>query len=279
VAKSRSAQLVIVADAHIGSTIGLAPKKIELDDGAIVGQNSLQEIVWDFWSNEFWPLVHKEAKKRDTAVVLNGDLVDGPAHHGVTAQWSSQILDQINVAAEIFAPIANKYPVYVTRGTAAHVLASGAADEQIAKEIGAQSPSGRNTRSSYHLKLNFHNVLFDFAHHGPGPGNRVWTYGSQLRGYAKTIIFDALIRHVRPPDVIVRSHVHHRVWETIRDYSHKCEALITPAWQLKTDFAHRVVSHEDIADIGGIIVSIDDGKISDINFKMLPISQSDTVTI
>jgi hypothetical protein len=236
-------------------------------------------LVWDHWLS-FWKDVDTAARKRDTVVVFNGDLIDGPAHHGTTQQITADALAQVNIAAELFAPIAGKYPVYVTRGTAAHVLASGSADEQVAKEIGAKQPNGeRKTRSSYHLKLNFGGVLFDIAHHGPGPGNRVWTYGSQLRGYAKTIILDALIQRQSPPDVIVRSHVHHRVHETVRDYGHVCEALITPAWQLKTDFAHKVISHEDVADIGGIVVSIDDGKVSGIDFKLLPVMQSDKVTV
>jgi hypothetical protein len=37
--------------------------------------------------------------------------------------------------------------------------------------------------------------------------------------------------------------------------AHRSRAIITPAWQLKTSYAHKVAP-ESIADIGGIIVTI-----------------------
>ena len=273
----KSGQLVIVSDLHVGSKLGLMPPTVELDDGNVIGQNKLQKDAWDFWTGVFWPEVAKRSKKRETNVVVNGDGIDGN-HHGTNQIWSNDPIEQANVAGEVLAPISAKYKTYLTRGTPAHVLASAASDEQIAKEIGAAKPvADRKVRSSYHLKLTHCGALFDIAHHGPSAGNRIWTYGNALRGYARTIVLDALIRQQRPADCIIRSHVHHKVWETVRDYGHRCEAIITPAWQWKTEFAHKVVTHEDIADVGGVIISIDDGKISDVEFLLATYSQSDLV--
>lgn len=275
---SKSAQLIIVSDLHVGSKIGLMPPTVELDDGNVVSYNKVQKQAWDFWTRKFWPEVAERAKTRETRVVLNGDLIDGGRHHNTNQVWSNDDLEQIEVAADILKDIAAKYPVHVTRGTPAHVQSSAAADEAIAREIGAIRPSPKNkARSSYHLRLDFAGVRFDLAHHGPAAGTRLWTYGNALRSYARTIVLDALVRRRRAPDCIIRSHVHHRTHETLNDYGHRCEGIITPAWQWATEFVHKVISHEDVADIGGCIVSIDNGRISNIEFLLLELEQSDLV--
>ena len=275
--KLQSAQLVVVSDLHVGSKIGLMPPTVELDDGNIVSQNQLQKDAWKYWTKEFWPYVENRSKGRKTVVVLNGDGLDG-VHHNTTQIWSNDPLEQAVVAAEIMAPIANKYPVYVTRGTPTHVLVSGAGDELIAREIGAKQPvKGRKVHSSYHLKLVLEGVDFDIAHHGPSAGTRIWTYGNALRGYARTIILDAMVQHRRPPDCIIRSHFHHRVHETTHDYGHTCHAIITPAWQWKSEYVHMVVSHEDVCDIGGVVIDIDDGKITNVDIRTIQFVQSDRV--
>lgn len=282
--QSKSAQVVIVSDLHVGSTLGLSTPEMALGDGGTYKANSLQLAAWEYWEKVFWPEVHARAKTRATIVVVNGDLVDGN-HHGTTQIQTPDPLQQINWAAQILTPIASRYPVYVTRGTAAHVMAGGAADEMIAKLIGARIPDpAKAVRSAYHLRLEYYGTLLDFAHHGPGPGKRIWTYGNELRSYARTILLDALIarstdQSVRLPDAIIRSHVHHRTHETIHDYGKTCEGIITPAWQWKTEFAHKVVSHEDIADVGGVILSIDGGRISRVEFPLLSVSQSDTIQV
>lgn len=272
-----SSQVVIISDTHVGSTLGLCPPSFSLDDGGSYRSNTLQGYAWDFWTEKFWPEVHERAKTRDTVVVLNGDLVDGN-HHGTSQIFTTDPIQQINLAVEIFAPIASRYPIYVTRGTAAHVMAAGAADEKIAKELGAKSPSkARSVKSAYHLKLEVGGVLLDIAHHGPPAGGRIHTHGNALRSFARDIVLQAKIAKAQAPDVIVRSHVHHYTYEIGNDYDHICHSIITPAWQWKTEFAHKVVSHEDVADVGGVIVSVDGGHVSGVTVLRLPISNSDTV--
>lgn len=281
----KSAQVVLIADLHVGSTIGLCNPVVGLDDGGEYHFNSLQKLEYDYWTREFWPYVWANEKKdkRKTIVIGNGDMVDGD-HHGTFQTWTRNIDEQENECAKLLEPIAKRASrVYMTRGTPAHVLPSASSDEQVARKIKAQKftkePLNTRTHSTFHLSLDVYGVLFNVAHHGPNPGTRMWTYGSTLRSYCKTIVFDAMCQGARPPDVVIRSHVHKRTWETIRDYGHVCECLITPAWQWKTEYAHRVASHEDVAHVGGVIVEIDDGKISKIEFKLLPIRQTDVEVI
>jgi hypothetical protein len=279
VSKPRSAQLVVLSDLHCGSKLGILPPKFELDDGNVIGQNMLQAEMWKFWTGDLWKYIDQRAKTRETIVVCNGDLIDS-LHHQTFQVVSNDPLEHIVIATSILTPIAAKYKTYVIRGTPAHVMASGSADEQVAQEIGAEKVAGdRKVRSSFHLKLNFAGALFDFAHQGPNPGTRMWLFGNSLRGYARTIVLDALVRHDRPPDCVVRSHFHRKCLETINDYNHECKAIVTPALQFKTEYSHMIVSHESIADVGATVISIDDGRISDVEFRVLSLSQTDTVTI
>ena len=278
--RAMTTQVVVVSDLHVGSTLGLCKPVVYLDDGQEYRANRLQQEAWDYWTNVFWKQVWQNKKKGiKTVVVANGDLVDSQ-HHGTVQVFSSSIMDHINHAAEILDPIREKADAFfVTRGTPAHVMASGAADEQIARQVKATKANGNpgGVRSSYHLKLNIDGVLFDIAHQGPNPGYRMWTRGNTVRAFVRTIMLDALVRGARPPDALIRSHVHSKVHETCRDYGHVCEGIITPSWQLKTEYAHQIASHEDIADIGGVIFTISDGKIRNIEFRILPFAQTDYV--
>lgn len=255
----------------------MMPPTFETDDGNVVGQNTLQREMWKFWTKGLWPAIDRRAKTRETVVVLNGDLIDSH-HHGTFQVWSTDPLEHIQAATEILSPISAKYKTYVTRGTPAHVMASGSADEQVAQEIGAEKVSGnRKVRSSFHLKLTFSGVLFDLAHQGPNPGMRMWLFGNSLRGYARTIVLDALVRHERPPDCVVRSHFHRKCLETVNDYNHECKAIVTPALQFKTEYSHMIVSHESIADVGATVISMDNERISNVEFMVLSLSQTDMV--
>ena len=277
----KSAQVVVTSDHHVGSTVGLCPPVVYLDDGGEYTPNRLQKEAWKFWEKEFWPTVWRRAKSRKTILVFNGDMIDGD-HHATNQIWSKSLFDQTRVATDIFVPHTEKADAtYVVRGTAAHVQPSGTADETIAQKIKARRADGLlvGARSVYHLMLNVYGIEMNIAHHGPNPGRRLWTYGNELRSYTRTIVLDGLISRgngiqAKVPDCLVRSHVHHRVSEVCKDYGHTCYSFITPAWQWKTEYAHRVVSHEDIADVGGLIIDIDDGEITNAEFKLLPISQS-----
>ena len=281
----KSAQVVVTSDHHIGSTIGLCPPEVYLDDGGEYKPTKLQTEAWKFWDKDFWPFVWSRAKSRKTILVFNGDLVDGD-HHATNQIWTKSVFEQVRVATDIFVKLTERADAsYIVRGTAAHVQPSGTAEEAIAQKLKSTRVSGASVgaRSIYHLMLNVYGVEMNIAHHGPSSGRRIWTYGNELRSYTRTIVLDALIsrgkgENVVLPDVLIRSHVHHKIDEPCKDYGHACRSFITPAWQWKTEYAHGIVSHEDIADVGGLIVDIDDGEVTNAEFRILPISQSSRAT-
>ena len=73
----KSAQVVVTSDHHIGSTVGLCPPEVYLDDGGEYKQTKLQAEAWKFWDKDFWPYVWKQAKSRKSVRAV---AVIGPWH-------------------------------------------------------------------------------------------------------------------------------------------------------------------------------------------------------
>lgn len=249
---------------------------VSLGDGGQYSANKLQRESYDFWEKGFWPEVLQT--DREIATVLNGEPVDGK-HHDTAQVWSTVVEEQVAVAHDILSPIrAKSKHFFITRGTPAHSGQRGAAEEMLHRLLGADFVAKRE-RTTYRFCPTIGGVRFDFAHHGPNPGNRTWTYGNSFRQYCRNIYLDAMARRKSPPRVIIRSHVHKRTRETLHEYDFTLDGFITPAWQWFTEFVHRIASHEDIADIGGLVIDIDDGNITNAYFKTLGLSQSKELVV
>ena len=233
--------VVIINDTHVGSTMGLCPTGFYLDDGAEVKLNPLQVELLKHW-NGFWQRVWARGLP-----VFVADLIDGNHHH-TTQIWSPNEEDMV----EAFLPQVNR--AERVRGTPAHVGSAGRYDNAVMRELGGKP-------SAYHAEISISGVLFDVAHHGPGIGKKAWTAIS----YA---VFGLKKRRRRAPRVIVRAHVHRKLHETVRD-PHS-GAIISPAWQ----FVHKIETEEDIADVGGTLVTVEDGQVLSVEFDCIEKQQS-----
>jgi len=257
--------VLVISDEHTGSTVGLAPPLVHLDDGGAYHASEAQKRVYEHWQGAW-----KRTLDLGLPVVVidNADAIEG-FHHNTAQIWGTDPRKHIDVAVDLRMPYRNRVERwYALRGTTAHVGASGSGDETVAKEIGADGSNG--TFSHYHLKLEISNVLFDVAHHpGISAGKRPWLDGNALRMLGRGIVLDSFSYKQRPPDVIVRSHIHQARHETIRDYNHRCECLVTPSFQIKTEFSHKISSERDLADIGATLIIVEDGKVLDVGFDLL----------
>lgn len=76
--------LAIVADTHAGSTVGLCPPRVTLDDGGECAPSKEQRRMWGWWL-EYW----QEVKRRQGEVVaiFLGDMIEGD-----TKQRSTQVV-------------------------------------------------------------------------------------------------------------------------------------------------------------------------------------------
>lgn len=262
---SKLVVIAVVSDLHVGSSVALCPPKgIALEDGGRYIPNAAQLWIWDRWV-EFWQEV-KRRKKRgaQVIVVVNGEFVDGD-HHETTQLASASPEIQAAAAIEVMGPpmvLADE--LYVTRGTEAHSGKGAASDMSIARELGAVIDPSTGTRAAYQWILNAGGVVFDFAHHISG-AMRLWSKGNNIR----TEVLDMMTDGRDPPDVVVRSHVH-TFAETGRNF--RTYGVVTPAWQLKTEYANRITRRQS-AEVGGLIFEVVDKQWEIIPMRY-PVPQS-----
>ena len=247
---TRNARVVvaIVSDLHVGSTVGLCPPNgIELEDGGRYMPNTVQGWTWDRWC-EFWQDARDFAAGAEVIGIVNGEFVDGN-HHGTTQIATPSPAMMAAAAIDVMQPackLASQW--YVTKGTAAHVSPGGASDAAIAARLGAVCDPETNQHAAYHWRVQVGPVLFDLAHH-IGGNIRPWTRGTNIRAE----VIEALIHTHHRPMVIVRSHVHTYVdtGSTFGDVL----GVVTPAWQLKTEYAHRVTRNPQ-RTVGGLLFEV-----------------------
>ena len=255
--------VVCFGDTHCGSTVGLCPPEgIPLDDGGMYMPNRGQEWLWNNWE-EAWAKVKSAMRKNRKAklhLVINGDLTDGD-HHRTTQIATGHEGIHVHCAIETLrVPLALKPDsIHILRGTPAHVGRAGGMEEGIAKALKSQGwkvvedPDTGNS-SSYQRLIKIGGVSFDVKHHGR-MGRRAHTKGPYIRWYAQDIFFNYLMDGEDAPDLAIRSHFH-QFADSGKIHKIKTRAVALPAWQLATEYVHRVA--ESLADVGRVWVEIHD---------------------
>jgi hypothetical protein len=255
--------LAVVSDLHAGSTVALCPPSIHLDDGGTYHASKAQRWLWDRWK-DYWERVEQTRRRLNATLihVFNGDLTEGD-HHRTTQILSGNPTAQAAVVNEVLrVPLAQKpSAIAIVRGTEAHVGPSAAFEERIATGLRRDgwpiiSDEDVGNDSHWVLPMDIQGVRLNFAHHGK--------YGTRPSTKMNTVIglaFDIFNHHAlnnRPhPHLAIRSH-QHRYADTHDAYPTRL--IQTPAWQLSTAFIHKL-NPDAIADVGGLIVTIVDGKL------------------
>jgi hypothetical protein len=247
--------IIVISDTHIGCQFGLCNPDIRmpLDGGGFYKPSDNQVKVWKIWKifwEEWVPMV---TKKEPYILVHNGDAIDGN-HHKNTTQITHNITDQIKIAEVILSPvIRNSAGYYHIRGTEAHVGKSAQDEEMLAKQLNAiRDDYGNYSRDEMWLKLG--EELIHFSHH----------IGiTSSASYESTAVHKELVEAYneagrwgeQSPDCIVRSHRHRAYEIRIPSENGMAIAFVTPGWQLKTPFVHRMVSGRvSTPQIGGYII-------------------------
>jgi hypothetical protein len=255
--------LAVVGDLHINSTVGLVKPSVNLDDGGTFRSSKGQRWLWRNWLS-FWDDVSTVAEKHkaDVWTVFNGDMVDVFVKHQTVQLITHNDADVMDMAFDTITPaldVADK--VFVVRGTAAHGKHGGIMEEKIAEDIMAEKDG--DNHSWWELFLECEGVLYDIAHHGR-LGGMAWTKANALNKLVAQLIIK--YRNGRCPDVVLRNHMHQYA-RSSDEYGMVAFAL--PAWQLKTEFTHRLATVGD-ADIGGMHFINDEGQYTPV-VKRYPI--------
>lgn len=249
----RPVVLGIFSDLHAGSMLAPCPPIVRLDEGGNYTPSKAQRWLWQLWG-DYWQRVEAERKeqKADLYVISNGDAVEGN-HHQTTQILSGNLEAQSYVLEEAFKyPLALKPErIFVVRGTEAHVGPAASHEEALGRRLGAEREPETHTWSWWELPLDIHGVRIDCRHHGR-VGGRPWTRGSGIGALAFQIWTEHVENEFPAPHLAIRSH-RHQYADSFDLY--RTRAIVTPAWQLLTSHAHKVVT-ESIADIGGLIVTV-----------------------
>lgn len=263
--------LLVVSDLHCGSTVGLCPERIALDDGGEYLASKAQRWLWQCWES----LLRRADALRsehcaELYVVFNGDMVDGN-HHGTTQILSGNPSAQAAVVDACIRPVLDLKPsrIWFLRGTDVHVGQSASAEERIASGLRKDKrpvvgDEDTGTASHWNVKMEIHGTRLDFAHHGR-VGTRPWTKPNVTANLAAEIFYTHAAAGRPHPHIAIRSHMHQCV--DTHD-QHPTRVIQTPAFQLATSFIHRIAAGS-IADVGGVILTLNgpDVNVEKVVFK------------
>jgi hypothetical protein len=249
--------LPIVGDLHVNSTVGLVTPTVNLDDGGTYRSSKGQKFLWRCWL-DFWGEIAREKKrlKAEVWTPFNGDMVDVFVKYQTVQLITHNDADIFDMVLDTIQPAVDvSDKIFVVRGTAAHGRQGGVIEEKIAEDIGAEMDGDRH--SWWELLLNCENVLYDITHHGR-VGGMTWTKANALNKLVGQLIIK--YRNRKLPDVAIRSHMHQYARS---DDSLGMAAYALPAWQLFTEFTHRIGAVEP-ADIGGMYFINDKGNYTPV---------------
>jgi hypothetical protein len=246
--------LAAVSDVHAGSTVAVCPPEgVRLDDGGQYVPSAPQVWLWEKWGH-FWGEVDRVRRdcKGTLGVLSNGDATEGQ-HHGSHQVISGNIESQNYVVDRVFSvPRALKPDWWVfVKGTPAHVGKGADSESALSRKMGGIREPSTDGWAWYRWKAALNGTLVDALHHGR-TGGRPWTMGSA----AGILAVEIMVEHVQGgqpvPNLCFRSHKH-----TYADSGdqHPVRVISLPAWQLMTEFGHKVVPEKLVnSTYGGVIL-------------------------
>ena len=253
--------VAIVSDLHIGSTVALAPPKYVLPDGQTILASAGQLWVYDCWQTYWKEFSSIRADKK--ILIINGECCEGQHHANEQLAGQAEVMEAMAVEM-LRVPRSKVGKLYVTRGSSAHSKSQGMSDETVARELGAERDPQTGWRSAYRWRLNVGKVIMDIAHHVTG-SSVPWTAGNNVRRLVMENLLQAADRNEPAPHLIIRSHIHAASsWE----YA-KTRAFITPSWKLQDEYGSKIAP-SSILPIGGLIITIDDGRANVITRTFRP---------
>jgi hypothetical protein len=252
--------IVPFGDTHCGSTLGLCTPRVVLSDEGEYRASKAQLALHKYWLSIWGEILASLGKDDRLHVIANGDLVDGD-HHNTPQIFTRRDVDQANIIIDLLTPIRNQAEqLYIIAGTTSHVGID--AERYIAQELAAYDKTVLPK-----LELEVQGIRFRFAHHGPNPGTREHTIGDGIRRELRNEYLQALRHGVDPAHYYIWSHYHQSPpAETItmmhNGNEHTMTGVVLPAWQLCTEYAHRVQKGASISHIGMRWFEVVDGAVT-----------------
>ena len=249
--------VVVIADPHCGSTVGLCPPDFPIHDGATYRLNKQQEWLWAQYT-DFLEWKARIIGSDPFILVVNGDAVEGEHHRSkqvISTDTGVMTACAIDVLARAATGAAG---VYITHGTEAHVGHS--TESQIGFSLGAQrAPDGYFFRQRWLLEIN--GVLCSFRHHMTTTKRKHLEAGAMSAEAGNEQLNAARYGHP-VPRVMCRAHRH--LYGSYEDGF--CTFVASPPWKLLDNFVHKVAAGT-IAAVGAYMLDFRDrpeGELPDV---------------
>lgn len=267
--------IILTGDHHVNSTVGLCPPGFELDDGGTYQLNKTQRWMWAYWK-ECWEEADKFITEAGISIpikrrtwIVNGDALDFD-HKGRSSQYvtNNKATVQRMAITALEPGLVKVDRVYFIRGTDAHTGRDGEMEEQLAQDIDITVKNGE-VASWYHLQGVMCGMRIDVAHHC-SMGSMVWNEKNAANKVAVDAIMQYVLADQKYPHLVIRSHVHRHA-DSYDNYP--LRSIILPAWQSMTAYGNRR-NPNGLADIGMVVLLVDDGKIIDEKKMITKLAQN-----
>jgi hypothetical protein len=259
---------VTITDKHGGCKIALMNPETMLFQENENGEQtpyyprltSSQEYLWKVHTD----CVQKVVDIADGAEILLMDLGDETQGNKYPQLLvSTRISDQITIADYNLRPWFNLPNLKTFRqvvGTQAHNFGEGSSAVSLCQVLEARYP-GINIKPLYHGLLEYNGFTTDYAHHGPGTGNRNWLAGNVARFYLRDLMMNDIMSGQKPPDLVLRGHYHAPVKESLEIKGHFSEIYVLPSFSMLGDHSIQTTQSKSEITHGILVTEIEDGKL------------------
>lgn len=250
--------ILIAADLHCGSVVGLCPRGVQIDRGGTYRLSRGQSWLLDCWEQ----VGERVEKMKDPVIIFNGDAVDQDTKNRSYEMITRNKATILRIATDVIQPMVQKCTAYYfTRGTPAHSGKSAWGEEELANDLGAVKNGEEASWVRLYLKIG--QIKIDIAHHASLSGLPYGVVGAAER-MASKIILQYHDQGEKAPDLVIRSH-NHKWADSGTD--HRTRVIYTGAFCLPGEHSQRLGF--DLADIGALIIHCDDEhyEVEKMKFK------------
>lgn len=270
--KSKRFLFVISSDTHAGHLLGLLNPNTVFKEWDEKGEqydlrpqlNKSQQYLWELYTGHI-DKVREIAKGCPIIVLHNGDLTIGykyPNQMAFTAISNQLIAAKYNMYPWFDLP--NLAAFRMTYGTQSHELYEGTVPRLVTTSLEEKFPD-KDIRLMKHGVTNVGEVDFNYAHHGPYPGSRVWLEGNVARYYLRDLMMRKIMGGKVPPKFVLRAHYHTPIEEklTIRanGHIHRSYLFITPSYQLMGDYAQQATRSAESVTNGMLVLELEGDRL------------------
>ena len=249
-------RVAVISDTQVGSIYGTMPKDFMSGDDRRIDLNPGQAYLYRCWVD----MCQRLRGIAPDIIVFNGDEIDGQQEargQKGTELCLPLIADQCRAFRQLADMAISSCPtrpsIYAVAGTSYHVGLANSHIEQLMEHLGAEPYYGPGTGkySREVLDLEIDGVDINFAHH-------ISVSGGLYRATApdREAVWSALAGKegkMAKADALVRSHVHHYV-HVEHESKH---AVITPCWQLQSQFMRRHSVYRMLPSLGIVWLKVD----------------------